>query len=215
LIAEFCLERLAFHLAATTFGAPTAAAEIQAEQAKARLRSFAEVQARHRADGYRIAKVEAQTDTDEALRRMTVRGRIDRIDVHEDGRVLLLDYKTHDRISKPESSHQKRGEWVDLQLPLYRHLAKEMGFSAGDRGFLLGYASLPRDRAAFTLASWSEEELRAADGVAQTIVDKVLDEPLPTAPVSPPPRYSETFAGICRDGSLTDDEEEDEDEEAG
>jgi ATP-dependent helicase/nuclease subunit B len=214
LIAEFCLERLDHHLLHRTFGAPTAAAEIQGAQAKARLHSFAERQARHRGEGYRIAKVEAQIDTDDALRGMTLRGRIDRIDVHEDGRVLLLDYKTHDRLVKPESSHRRRGEWVDLQLPLYRHLAKKMGFS-GERGFLLGYAQLPRERAAFALASWSDAELAEADVVAQSVVDKVLYEPLPLAPVSPPPRYAESLAGICRDGSLPDDDEEDDEEEPG
>jgi RecB family exonuclease len=205
-IAAFCAERLDHHLLAMTFGAPTAAARIQTEQARARLLSFAVAQAAHRRSGFRIDRVEQQVETPDALTGITLVGRIDRIDRHEDGRVLLLDYKTHDRAATPEAQHRKRGEWVDLQLPLYRHLARALGYEGEP---LLGYASLPRDRAVFSLATWSDEELASADEVAQLVVDKILHDPLPRYPVSPPPAYSEAFAGICRDGTLSDEGDDD------
>ena len=52
---------------------------------------------------------------------MYLRGRIDRIDVHEsDGQTIVLDYKSGDSVQTPDDSHRHEGHWIDLQLPLYR-----------------------------------------------------------------------------------------------
>ena len=50
--------------------------------------------------------------------------KIDRIDRNaRTGTWCILDYKTGDRVRDPESTHRTRGgEWLDLQLPLYRFL---------------------------------------------------------------------------------------------
>lgn len=210
-IEAYCVARLEHHLFVSTFGAPTAAAQVQAEQAKARLTSFAHAQAAQRARGFVIDRVEQAVEAVGVFEGITLVGRIDRIDRHPDGRVQLFDYKTHDRAETPEARHRKRGEWIDLQLPLYRHLAKALGYAGP---FELGYVSLPREDAVFTTASWSEDELQIADEVAALVVDKVLYDPLPTSPVSPPPPYSGAYAGICREGTLADDEDGDGEGEA-
>ena len=105
-----------------------------------RLAHFARVQAAHRAAGWRIARAEFALEGFE-LDGMPVRGRIDRLDIHDaDGRALVLDYKTSDTAETPEKTHLKsltaaraaetaafamlevNGKlmrWNDLQLPLY------------------------------------------------------------------------------------------------
>ena len=206
-IAAFCSQRLDHHVEALTFGAPTAAVVIQAEQARDRLRSFALAQAAHRGEGFRIERVEQRVEALDVFGGITLVGRIDRIDRHDDGRVLLLDYKTSDRAKTPEASHRKRGEWVDLQLPLYRHLAQALGYHPP---FLLGYASLPREQASFSLATWTAEVLAGADELAQLCVDRIRLDPLPSAPVSPPPPFADLYAGICQDRAIADDDDEEE-----
>ena len=102
-----------------------------------RLAHFARVQAAHRAAGWRIGRAEFAIEGFE-LDGMPVTGRIDRLDVHDDGRVLVLDYKTSDRAETPEEAHLaacrdpgavaesaladhdgKPARWINLQLPLY------------------------------------------------------------------------------------------------
>ena len=106
---------------------------------KQRLAHFARVQAAHRAAGWHIARAEFAIEGFE-LDGMPVRGRIDRLDIHADGRALVLDYKTSDTAEAPEKTHLKtltaakvdgiaefaqcevNGKlfrWNDLQLTLY------------------------------------------------------------------------------------------------
>ena len=93
-------------------------------------------------------------------------GRMDRIDVHEQtGQCVILDYKSSDAGDGPEQVHRRSGRWVDLQLPLYRHLARGMGLEGP---LQLGYILLPRDTAktGFAIAEWGEVQLAEADEVA-------------------------------------------------
>ena len=67
----------------------------------------------------------------------TVTGKIDRVDRHEETRqVAIWDYKTSDSGEGPNKAHIKgRGKnqkWKDLQLPLYRHLVKEVDVVKND-----------------------------------------------------------------------------------
>src|SRR5690606_35854101 len=82
--------------------------------------------------GWRIVKVEVEPPEpgvpfDVDGRPVLLRGRIDRIDRNErTGEWAVFDYKTSDTGQPPEKTHRRgRGKerrWVDLQLPLYRHL---------------------------------------------------------------------------------------------
>jgi ATP-dependent helicase/nuclease subunit B len=106
---------------------------------------------------------------------MALRGKIDRVERHEDGRLAILDYKTGDKAADPEKWHRTRGEWVNLQLPLYRHLAEELG--ADDRA-VLGYLPIPRANEAVKEqeASWTPADLQRADEAARAVVRAVRED---------------------------------------
>jgi hypothetical protein len=109
---------------------------------------------------------------------LRLRGRIDRIDRHErTGQYMILDYKSSEEGRTPRGAHNlskkrtatKPDQWQDLQLPLYRHLAVELGMTGA---FGLGFVTLPRalDKGGFALADWTAEELSAADEAARRVV---------------------------------------------
>ena len=185
---------------------PLPAVRVQVEQLRRRLRALAEWQANWAAEGWRIEQVEIAPAKDTAAmlvdgEPMFLRGRIDRIDVHlPTGRRAILDYKTSDTAKRPDQTHRKKGQWVDLQLPLYRHLARGLGIEGSVE---LGYIVLPKDLAkvGHLAAEWDDAELDDADAVAQDVIRKVRAEEF-WAPVSPPPAFSEEFAAICGDGQF-------------
>ncbi len=92
---------------------------------------------------------------------------------------------------------QQRGQWVDLQLPLYRHLVRSLGI---EDKVELGYITLSKDtsRIDFLRAEWSEADLEQADQLAGEIVRAVRREQF-WPPTDPPPDFSEEFAAICQD----------------
>ena len=167
------------------------AVRLQVRHLLVRLRAFAVWQARRAREGWRIAAaevkpegegVEFEVDGETVL----LRGRIDRIDRHEErGEWQVLDYKTGESPSSPEDRHRKgrRGEerWVDLQLPLYRHLLPgiarredapaELGQPGRVRERLsLGYLHLSSEGVELLLADWTREQLEEADEAARRAV---------------------------------------------
>jgi hypothetical protein len=202
-------------------GRPLSSIRVQQEQLAARLRAFARWQATHAADGWRIERVEEGPPPEKALldvddRPIGLRGRIDRIDVHEaTGRRIVLDYKTSDRVETPERSHRRpKTGWVDLQLPLYRHLARALGID-GPVG--LGYIALPKDVARVGLleAEWSDVDLADAEEAARQVVRDIRAGKF-WPPADPPPAFCEEFSAICQDGqfgsALADEDADDEEE---
>lgn len=163
---------------------------IQAESARQRLGRLAEVQAKQRAEGWVIERVEWKFSL--AIGAMTVTGKIDRIDRHADtGAVRVVDYKTSDTAVNPRTAHLRllrAGEsvpdwavvtvggkprvWVDLQLPIYRErLAGEFG-----EGIACGYLNLPKAVGDTGLALWDDyapdlqaAAMRCAGGVCAAI----------------------------------------------
>ncbi len=141
---------------------------------------------------------------------MRLRGRIDRVDFHpESGERILFDYKTSEKALSPEARHLSGKRWVDLQLPLYRHLAARRGISSPLR---LGYILLPRelDKVGKSLASWSESDLLSADAEARKVVRRIRKGDFHK--VEEPPPFSEAYAAICQDGLLVPPREEEEEE---
>ncbi|MGV3485264.1 MAG: PD-(D/E)XK nuclease family protein [Planctomycetaceae bacterium] len=121
------LDQYATHYFGT---APLAAVRLQIEQARRRLSAVAIAQSERRRAGWHIHSVEtafgeqqsAGIDVDGVC--MPIRGRIDRIDRHDDGRWAIIDYKTHGH--HPRKKHLRyendSPQWTDLQLPLYQLL---------------------------------------------------------------------------------------------
>ena len=181
------------------------AVRVQLRHIRARLSAFAGWQAAWREDGWRIERIEKEEGADRFDlplndgRVMKVGGRIDRIDQNQNtGKYLVLDYKTSDKAKHPDEVHRKRSEWVDLQLPLYRHLAAASGIERADR---LGYIVLPKntEQVGVRLAEWTDAELQEADAVARDVAAKVLDQQF-WPPADEPPWSADEFAAICQDG---------------
>jgi RecB family exonuclease len=132
---------------------------------------------------------------------MELRGRIDRIDLNEaTGQAAVFDYKTSDTASPPEKTHRRGGQWIDLQLPLYRHLAQALGIAGPVQ---LGYILLPKDttETGDKLAEWSDGDLAAADATAADVVRMVRAEKF-WPPASPPPMFFDELAAICQEGQF-------------
>ncbi|TVQ62883.1 MAG: PD-(D/E)XK nuclease family protein [Phycisphaerales bacterium] len=198
-IASCVLDELS-GLAGSRFGTrPSVAVRVQIEIASSRLRGFAVWQAARARAGWRVVATEwdagrapgggGSLPMAEGEAPMALRGRIDRIDRHaESGAWAVLDYKTSSgdkdgEAQSPRQTHTRgRGEtqrWVDLQLPLYRHLVRNWlvtahGVSPDAAAPVLSYVGLPSSgRVCERVADWSREELAGADATAQHVVRKV------------------------------------------
>ena len=185
---------------------PLPAIRVQAEQIRARLAAFAVWHAGWAAEGWRIEHVEWQPEEGQARlmvdgQPMFLRGRIDRVDVHpSDGRAVIFDYKSSNQAEPPEKTHRRQGQWVDLQLPLYRHLAAELGLGGP---IALAYLLLPKDvrQVGPLQAEWTAADLAEADAAAADVVRKVRAEQF-WPPASPPPAFFDDLAAICQDSRL-------------
>ena len=183
------------------------ALRIQVEQLRLRLEQFAEKQAAHRRGGWQIVSTEEllQHDFEVDGKPFRIRGKIDRVDQHEtSGQVAVWDYKSSDKGDSPEVVHyaKRKQEWKDLQLPLYRHLVKEVGAVRGAdfSNVITGFILLPKklDDVGFYAASWNAEQLQSADDAARQII-RNLRNAVFWPPNPQPPQYSEELAAICQD----------------
>ncbi len=183
--------------------APAAAVRIQIAQIQQRLDAFADRQAAWRSRGWRILDAEVP-DLEHWLEvdgePFRIYGRIDRIDRNEqDGSFAIFDYKTSDSTKTPEQTHRDKSEWIDLQLPLYRHLARhkypELQFPCQ-----LGYVLLPRTLAKveFSVAPWTEEELQGADDTARQVIQRIRRAEF-WPPTDPPPYPDTEWTRICQE----------------
>lgn len=163
--------------------APSALIAVQVEHAAERLSAWAGVQAERASEGWRIVATEWLAPRDPAPTITTPRGdmalsgKIDRVDAHPERGWAILDYKTSDSGETPEKSHHRSDQWVDLQLPLYRTLVRPLAAKLGLQGEpALGYFNLPRNPAdtGVHIASWSAEDLAAADELAAEIAGAVI-----------------------------------------
>lgn len=142
------LEELLEESVRRQFGpSPSPAVRVQLESIKVRLRAFAELQARERANGWRIIDVERSLKPDDEnpihIGPLPLAATIDRIEERDDGTIRIADYKSfpkaktfHDvhfgPVSRVESIPEaevtvdgKQKSWVDLQLPVYERIAEE------------------------------------------------------------------------------------------
>jgi len=181
---EACLVDAADRLTHARFGSELLpAVALQLEQLKYRFRRFAEVQAWRRAQGWKMLAVEWMPEGGVPLELgpgeepMRITGRIDRVDVHEDGRWMILDYKTGDGGKTPEAAHRtKSGEWTDLQLPLYRVLAAPLAEEHGLKGEAeLGYFLVGKDaeHVDVLVADWDDAAHADALDTARDVVRRV------------------------------------------
>jgi hypothetical protein len=210
LTAEF--DRLIDDAVARSYGrASMPAVRLQIEQLRLRLAALARWQADWRQKGWRIAYTEHKFDAGSVHlnvdgKPLALVGRVDRIDRHErSGAWAMFDYKTGDKPTTPEKAHRRGSaadgpQWIDLQLPLYRHLASSMGIKGEIQ---LGYIVLPKDLDATgeLLAEWSGADLAAAEATAADVIRNIRAGRF-WPPKDPPPSWSEDLAAICQDDQL-------------
>ncbi|HYV37192.1 MAG TPA: PD-(D/E)XK nuclease family protein [Gemmataceae bacterium] len=215
-VFEFLEDRLhAFANARYGGSQRRAAIRLQLEQARQRLKAFAAEQVALVEEGWQIVFAEDEELTTGDLRvpfivdgvSIDLTGRIDRIDFHqESGTVRVLDYKTADAAHLPDKAHRDKEVWIDLQLPLYRHLwkgMKNLPVPASSK-IELGYFNLPKQigETGVALAEWDNAALAEADEQARDVI-RNLRNGVFWPPAYPPPDHSEDFAAICLDNVMT------------
>ncbi len=165
------LDQALHQLAARRFGErPLPAVALQVEQLSYRLRFFAQAQAQRAAEGWTIAHVEWVAPKEKALLDvdgvpMLIKGKIDRIDRHRDGRWAVWDYKTGENSKPPDKTHRPRGEWIDLQLPLYAFLTRALGYAGLPE---LGHVTLGKKTA--------DVEFQPAIDWNEAVIDEALEK---------------------------------------
>lgn len=206
-IRSFLFKRFADE-AEKTFGPhPRATVDVQLHQARQRLEAFARWQAKRALDGWTIHGVEIPRRSGDGFSpppvefvhhdtTLMLTGRIDRIDHHPESNTwAIFDYKTGDTHRTPEKVHLESGQWIDLQLPLYRHFARQMGLEGTIQ---LGFIVLPKDTAKTgeLIAEWTEDELLAADDKAAEVWRAVAEGSFWKP--NEDPRYQNEFDLICQ-----------------
>ena len=213
-IADALTRRLQARSHARFGSAPPPALQIQLTQLEQRLRVFAVRQAERRRAGWRIVHSErsvtsTQTPWSAEAWSVPLKGRIDRIDRQEGtDRWAVLDYKSSDRGDSPRRTHHRRAsngtlqpeDWIDLQLPLYRYLARAVKPRV-EGSIELGYVLLPRDPdgTAFQFAEWTDAELRSADEAARRIARQIVAGSF-WPPAAASPYGADDFSAICQEG---------------
>jgi ATP-dependent helicase/nuclease subunit B len=165
---------------------PLPAVLAQMDSLEERLRAFAQEQAALFAEGWRIAHVEQGRAAQTALHvagapaDVMLKGRIDRVDMHRDGRWRVIDYKTSSQAAKPTQAHYARNleEWRDLQLPLYVKLLPALGIEGeapppGERLELVYFNLPPRRDDAGISEPFDPALVEAAWRTAEEIVREV------------------------------------------
>jgi ATP-dependent helicase/nuclease subunit B len=170
------------------------AVRIQRESMRQRLSWFARVQAVERASGWRIEEVEKKFEIE--INGLTLVGRVDRIERHEDGRRRVLDYKTGAAAGAVEAAHRtgvtastrfpahlenvpeilcsgadgKPKRWKNLQVALY-------SVALGDIDEL-GYFALGATEGDVKLSLWddfSRADRDSAEACARWVIGKVRE----------------------------------------
>lgn len=212
-IEELLLQYL-YAYAKKRFGEdPAAAVQVQIHQAERRLKVVASRQAERRAEGWEIRYAEASVDPKPAAdgspgagiqigdRRMGLKGRFDRIDYHpQTGQWAILDYKTHGHLPRKKHIDSTSGEWVDLQLPLYRLMTEYIeGVDAPADQIQLGYFNIAdqADATGIHLADFTETEFEAAEKLVKSCIERIWDNDF--APSADPVPFDD-YAMICQTG---------------
>ncbi len=193
---------------------PRPAVKVQVEVLRLRLAAFAAWQAQWAAQGWRIARVNAEAPEGAATfevdgETIELRGRIDRVDVNElTGECVVFDYKTGDAVKNPEKAHRAKDAWVDFQLPLYRRIARALDLEGPVR---VGYISLPRDvgEVGHHVAQWSDADLLDAEEAAREVVRAIMKQAFwPPKPRKGRAGFDDGLGALVRAAATTGDASE-------
>jgi len=198
-IASFLSDELDREVARQHGRQPSPVVRVQVESMRARLRRVAVLQAEQRRTGWRIIEAEyaVRREHGQMVGPLVLTGTMDRVEVHEELGLRVLDYKTFGRKQTPEETHfgpvrerpefpevlierpSKRGmrerNWVDLQLPLYRQMASAIWPEPAAKGVETGYILLPGDADDTQVAALALDDaaFQSAMACAEAIADRV------------------------------------------
>jgi ATP-dependent helicase/nuclease subunit B len=131
---------------------------------------------------------------------MGLRGRFDRIDYNQKTEQwAILDYKTHGHPPLKKHLEKSTGRWLDLQLPLYRIMARFLGIDAPPEEVQLGYFNIA-DKDAETrvnLAEFTESQFREATEIIHDCIRGIWAE---RYEISSKPVDFDDYAMICQTG---------------
>ncbi|MFZ4484030.1 MAG: PD-(D/E)XK nuclease family protein [Chthoniobacterales bacterium] len=200
IIADFLSEELDREVARQHGRQPSPVVRVQVESMRARLRRFAVLQAGQRRDGWRIIEAEYAVGREAGamVGSLALAGTMDRVEVHEELGLRVLDYKTFGRAQTPEETHfgsvrawpdfpeamiarpakrEKMAEkhWTDLQLPLYRQMASALWPDHAAKGVAAGYILLPGDAedTRVALLELDDTAFQSAMACAAAVADRV------------------------------------------
>jgi len=181
---------------------PSPVVRVQTESLRVRVRRFAALQAAERRAGWRIVESEyaVKKAAGFTIGPLALTGTMDRVEVHEDQGLRILDYKTFNTAKTPEDTHfgppradddfpetcvmrPGRGDssversWIDLQLPLYRRLAAAIWPDHAGKGMATGYILLPADPddTQVALLGLDDHAQVLAERCAATVAERVAD----------------------------------------
>ncbi len=170
---------------------------IQTRILERRLTEVAAVQASENLAGWKIMMIE------ESFREsleipgqdpIDVRGKVDRVDYHEDLGWRILDFKSSDLGKTPDRAHwmPRSQKWIDLQLPLYQHLLQETLQAQHDAPVSTGYFLAPADvsKTGIVMSSEIRDHHDLAIAKAQEVVKNIragVFEPSSKTPVADDP----------------------------
>ena len=198
-------------VASEAFGSrPRASILVQLRNLRRRLHRFAAAEAASRAGGWETRHVELRLDASLELGAgeapQAFSGRIDRVDRHrETGTLRVLDYKTGDEAADPERSHLvgRHGSrrWIDLQLPIYRHLLAAQ-LEVPETAIEVGYVRLARSGGApifKTITRWDEALFAEAVEKAREVVRSIRGRRFPQVEA---PAYPDAFSNLLHEPVL-------------
>lgn len=201
-IAE-CLEDAARDYVHAHYGhRPAPLITLQLDSILQRLRQAAAIEATNRQSGWQCIDAELQIGTEDdptpfLIAGARLSGRIDRVERHSDGRVRIVDFKSSDKPRDPDASHfkivtsrsklteadewkcfdlpgDKRGIWLDLQLPLYAAALRQRGVNVTQ----VAYFNLPKSIQDTAIVEWDafdEGLVTAALECASEAVKRIRD----------------------------------------
>ena len=197
-------------LARRRFGEqPSAPVRLQINSAISRLEFVAKQHVERAKAGWLLQAAEMAVEVDDNAflvvdgERFGLKGRIDRVDYNEQQDMYaVIDYKTHKH--RPEKKHfsHKTQRWIDLQLPLYRHMLRAIGVHAEDEYVQLGYFNIgEREQdVRVNIANFSQQQYELADQQAAEVVRGVRTgqfEPNPDAATN-----FDDYAVLCQTGVI-------------
>ena len=187
---------------------------IQLELAKFRLRIFAKHQAECARDGWEIVCterfLEKKVEVEEGD--FSIRGVIDRVEIHRDGRIRILDYKTGSTTAN--AAHFTKEEWLDLQLPLYRELLSKIPelkeYDISKENVSLGYFKIgdQESTSGIDLLEPKDEIDAILKDTIESTIGMILTNQYSDVPATPAPKFSDTFSWICQDNSVVEESSE-------